>query len=555
MKRTGRRGPLTRAAWIAAVLLLAGSWWNPRGTGALPVPVHFDPAALRPTPLSMTITGYLTFGGALPGAGAELAAFDPDEILCGVSGVDPTSGAFILHVYGDDPVTSTDEGATAGEILTLRAYEPLTRRESSGTDLTWSALLPLFTDRGSFPRNVDGPGEPDSDADGVPDATDACPATPVGVGVDASGCSTAQRDTDSDGIVNGSDAFPTDPAASEDTDGDGFPDAWNVGYTQADSTTGLVLDQYPGNPYAHEPPPTPVVASATLADDRLVGPLVLRFSPYEGTTLAPARVWVDIDDATEGGGQVLSVELPTPGYPTQLPLAPGVLLAGQTYQVQVQHMDATVEWSAWSTTIPLAVPAFDLFDTNGDGVQDSAEVAGYTDVDQNGVDDRTQAGLVVVAEAQSGTGQPVGLAPSAGILTALYMAGTESLPANQQLPSDLELPYGVFSFRVDGLTPGQDVDMTFHLPAPLPAGTRWLKLDPIDGLEDLTDRATILGNRVVVRLTEGVSPYDADRVENAVLIDPSGPATPISASPPSPTPETGGGGGGGCFVRSLAPGR
>ena len=30
-------------------------------------------------------------------------------------------------------------------------------------------------------------------------------------------------------------AFPSDPAASVDTDGDGMPDDWNEGKTQADS--------------------------------------------------------------------------------------------------------------------------------------------------------------------------------------------------------------------------------------------------------------------------------------------------------------------------------
>jgi hypothetical protein len=52
-------------------------------------------------------------------------------------------------------------------------------------------------------------------------------------------------DGDGDGVPFGDDAFPTDPAASVDTDGDGYPDAWNPGYTQADSTTGLVLDAFP----------------------------------------------------------------------------------------------------------------------------------------------------------------------------------------------------------------------------------------------------------------------------------------------------------------------
>ncbi|WP_437652659.1 DNRLRE domain-containing protein [Sorangium sp. So ce1182] len=52
-------------------------------------------------------------------------------------------------------------------------------------------------------------------------------------------------DGDGDGVSFVDDAFPDDPAAAADTDNDGYPDAWNPGRTQADSTTGLVLDAFP----------------------------------------------------------------------------------------------------------------------------------------------------------------------------------------------------------------------------------------------------------------------------------------------------------------------
>jgi hypothetical protein len=52
-------------------------------------------------------------------------------------------------------------------------------------------------------------------------------------------------DTDGDGVSNAQDAFPLDPAASVDSDHDGYPDAWNAGKNQGDSTTGLTLDAYP----------------------------------------------------------------------------------------------------------------------------------------------------------------------------------------------------------------------------------------------------------------------------------------------------------------------
>ncbi len=55
---------------------------------------------------------------------------------------------------------------------------------------------------------------------------------------------TADDDVDNDGTDNFDDAFPSDPAASLDTDGDFYPDEWNEGYTQEDSTTELLLDAF-----------------------------------------------------------------------------------------------------------------------------------------------------------------------------------------------------------------------------------------------------------------------------------------------------------------------
>ena len=44
------------------------------------------------------------------------------------------------------------------------------------------------------------------------------------------------------------DMFPTDPAASVDSDGDGYPDGWNSGMGRSDSTLGLFIDAYPNDP-------------------------------------------------------------------------------------------------------------------------------------------------------------------------------------------------------------------------------------------------------------------------------------------------------------------
>jgi hypothetical protein len=54
-------------------------------------------------------------------------------------------------------------------------------------------------------------------------------------------------DADEDGVPDDTDAFPNDAAASLDTDKDGYPDSWNDGKSQSDSTTNLTLDAFPNN--------------------------------------------------------------------------------------------------------------------------------------------------------------------------------------------------------------------------------------------------------------------------------------------------------------------
>lgn len=83
----------------------------------------------------------------------------------------------------------------------------------------------------------DGEEEEDADNDGYPDEEDAFPNDP-----------SEWQDSDGDGIGDNGDAFPIDPAASVDSDGDKYPDSWNPGKDESDSTTGLTLDPDPNNP-------------------------------------------------------------------------------------------------------------------------------------------------------------------------------------------------------------------------------------------------------------------------------------------------------------------
>lgn len=82
-----------------------------------------------------------------------------------------------------------------------------------------------------FIGNVSAYPPPDRDGDGVPDARDRCPGTPLGRPVDENGCE-FPPDDDDDGVENAKDACPGTPdgvavdnrGCPLDRDGDGVPD-------------------------------------------------------------------------------------------------------------------------------------------------------------------------------------------------------------------------------------------------------------------------------------------------------------------------------------------
>lgn len=87
-------------------------------------------------------TTSLLDGEALP-AGTRIEAYDSDDVRCGYAEAN-ADGQFLIHVYGNDPMTPTvDEGAREGELLVWRL---------NGTDIlpanaTWiTNLIGLFAD-------------------------------------------------------------------------------------------------------------------------------------------------------------------------------------------------------------------------------------------------------------------------------------------------------------------------------------------------------------------------------------------------------------------------
>jgi OOP family OmpA-OmpF porin len=81
-----------------------------------------------------------------------------------------------------------------------------------------------------FGKSTPAPINKDTDNDGIYDAVDRCPSTPIGVQVDATGCNV---DVDADGVLNSVDQCPNTPAGAlvsangceiKDADNDGVLD-------------------------------------------------------------------------------------------------------------------------------------------------------------------------------------------------------------------------------------------------------------------------------------------------------------------------------------------
>ena len=137
-----------------------------------------------------------------------------------------------------------------GEVITSLTIQAVGGEDDELPDDSDGDSIPDHQD--DFPTDI--AASVDSDNDGYPDswnlgysandsttglALDACPADSLG-----------WLDTDGDSFCQNTDSFSSDPSASQDSDLDGYPDAWNSGYSQADSTSKptLLLDMYPNDP-------------------------------------------------------------------------------------------------------------------------------------------------------------------------------------------------------------------------------------------------------------------------------------------------------------------
>jgi len=395
-------------------------------------------------------------------------------------------------------------------------------------------------------------GDPltDTDEDGIPDTWE------MGYFGDLSRDGTG--DFDGDGLSDMDEYLSGTVPIRVDTDQDGMPDGWEVTYglnplvddaSEDPDRDGLTnLEEYNlGRHPQNAEPDKPVLSLPSDGAGRVSLTPELEtgaFSDRDGDAHAETTWQMSTDEANFSEHLVLDARCDT--HLTSLTVPEFILNVDTTYYWQVRFHDdrnAASEWSEVSSFTTIDALASD--DPDQDGVPDEQEIADPdVDLDEDGNSDMTQGDLKCV-NTVIGDGQiAVKQETNVTSVDALMSIDPATITDTHNKPD--EMPLGIICFKLTVDNPGDMAQVTLYLSEPAPSSAHWYKYDPVNGWQDYSAHATFSGDRrsVVLELKNG-DYGDADGVANSIVVDPSGPGT--SSVAPAPPPPSGGGGGG-CFI-------
>jgi hypothetical protein len=198
-------------------------------------------------------------------------------------------------------------------------------------------------------------------------------------------------------------------------------------------------------------------------------------------------------------------------------------------------------------------------DLDGDGIPDDQEVDVRVDLNGDGIPDLFQSEIKCV-NTVVGNGQ-MGLSiENSPHVTEIV--DIESVTPPSPIPEDVTIPLGLLSFTLQVQDPGDQVTVRVYLSEPAPTGAKWYKYDVIDGWREYPHaHFSPDGTYVDFELKDGDFDLgDADRIEDGMIVDPSGMGLlPEATAPPeSAAPSEGADSSGrsslGCFVAAAASG-
>lgn len=411
----------------------------------------------------------------------------------------------------DTPVWSgTDTNCTITNLNVGTTYY-FVLRAFNGAEESGDSNEVAFTPSESQPQpDLDG----DMDADGVGDVVDAFPQDP-----------TEWIDSDADGIGNNADS---------DDDNDGMSDNWEFQYGlnplvddalyDLDGDGLANIDEYDqGSDPAHVPgndvPDQPVLSRPPHGSTVGLTPTLETGAFADADNDLHARTHYQI--STTQDFSALVFERITTVQLVSFDIFDLVLDPDTTYYWRAKFHDSRNGTSPWSeisafTTIDYATAG----DGNGNGVFDDQEIDASVDLDEDGLTDDDQPGLLGVKTLDAMNPH---LAIKRGsdnfeIVSFRALDPNTDISINTNMPDQLT---GFISFKLyldQGVT---TATVTVHFSSPAPPGAQWYKYDTDDGWTAYP-HATFSGDRrSLTFVLEDGGPGDQDGVQNGVIVDPA----------------------------------
>jgi len=264
-------------------------------------------------------------------------------------------------------------------------------------------------------------------------------------------------------------------------------------------------------------------------------PLII--SPYPGqheceiTPVITTEPFVDPDDDSHLSSRWQISELPSSSsllldartieHLTSLSVPLMVLDEYSTYYVRVQHYDSHDADSGWSEWIEFTTAATNK-DLDDNGIPDEQEVDYGVDLNEDGVDDVLQPGVIKSVESIDGT-TVIGIgkaSESIQAIEAVDIIDPATVMEDHNAPGDISV--GLMAYRLILDQPGAVAKVTIYFSDNVSTGHRFYKYDSIRGWYDYTHYCTFgeQGKSVTVELKDGAY-GDVDGVANGIIVDPS----------------------------------
>ncbi|NOY62941.1 MAG: hypothetical protein GXP10_07310 [Gammaproteobacteria bacterium] len=345
------------------------------------------------------------------------------------------------------------------------------------------------------------PSANDSDGDGL---TDSWEIEQFGdLSLDGS------ADSDSDGLTDREEFTLGSNPNNSDSDGDGDSDGDEVAYG-SDPVNG-------NDTVAQHRPARPGGLSATSEVRNNHNFWVFTFSGEftgpDNQALA-GSLW-QISTSQSFDTLILERDIDSRG---NLIVPLGLLKPGTSYWARTRHYNSNELMSEWSAAVNFSLSGSNN-DANDDGVDDRYEINEVVDTDNNGADDDLE-GMCNLRDAERASA--IGFRTSAGLINCVSSFSRGDTPAS----SDLDLPFGLFSFYITGLPVDAnnpaEVQVDVYFPEVLPENSSWHKYDEANGtITPFNGNVSYNGQKATITLVDG-SADDADGVVNGIIVDPSG---------------------------------